>query len=76
MFAHVSTPRPPRLDTCPRMARIDRCHDSLCWYAGRVGQTVRIEFIDSCGYWAREGGMYNAINRIQPSDATLLPLEN
>lgn len=76
LFAKVSLPRKPRLDTCPRQARIDRCSDPHYWYADRVGRVVTIEFIDSEGYWSREGGIYNAINVIRAKDATLLPLQN
>jgi hypothetical protein len=71
----VSIPRPPRLDTCPRLAVIERCSGNY-WYADKVGQTVEIEFIDDEGYWSREGGYYNCINVIRRSDARLLPLEN
>jgi hypothetical protein len=72
----VSLPRPPRLDTCPRKAVIERCSNGGYWYRDRIGQTVEIEFIDRDGLWAREGGVYNCINVIQPGDARLLPLEN
>lgn len=72
----ISLPRPLRLDTCPRKARIDKCSDPSWWYASRVGQVVDIEMIDAEGFWSREGGIYNCINKIKPEDATLLPLQN
>lgn len=72
---HIGLPRPARLDTCPRKARINSCPAGW-WYESKVGQVVEIEFIDREGYWAREGGTYNCINKIRPEDATLLPLEN
>ncbi len=73
---HISLPRAPRLDGGPRKVRVDRCTNSGAWYADKVGQIVPIEFIDSEGYWGREGGTYNCINVIRKSDATLLTLEN
>lgn len=73
---HISLPRPPRLDGGPRQVRITQCSDPMYWYQDRVGQTILCEFVDSEGYWAREGGVFNAINVIRPEDATLLPLEN
>lgn len=72
---HIGIPRPPRLDTCPRKAHIHSA-PSGWWYANRVGQVVEVEFIDREGYWAREGGTFNCINKIRPEDATLLPLDN
>lgn len=71
----VSLPRPPRLDGGIRKATIHRCSGSY-WYADKIGETVLVEFVDSEGYWAREGGEYNCINVIRKEDATLLPLEN
>lgn len=73
---HISLPRPPRLDGGPRKARILRCSDRGYWYRDLVGHIVPIEFQDSEGYWAREGGEYNCINVIRKQDADLLPLEN
>ena len=75
-FIHVSLPHRPRLDTCPRLAIIERCSRAGSWYASRVGQTVEVEMIDGDGYWAREGGTYNCINVIDKRDARLLPLAN
>lgn len=72
---HISLPRPHRLGQPIRKATINSCPPGW-WYADKVGQTVIIEFIDSDGYWSREGGIYNCINKIRPEDATLLPLEN
>jgi hypothetical protein len=60
-----------RTVTVPRAVMILRCFDSLAWYAKKIGQTLPIEYEDSCGYWAREGGTYNAINIIRKTDATL-----
>ncbi len=74
-YVHISLPRPPRLDTCPRKAVIERCSGSF-WYRDMVGQTVTVEFIDSEGLWAREGGTYNCINVIRKEDARLVDLEN
>jgi hypothetical protein len=74
-FLHISLPRAPRLDTCPRKAVIERCSGTY-WYRDMVGQTITVEFIDSDGLWAREGGTYNCINVIRREDASLLPLEN
>jgi hypothetical protein len=74
-FAKVSFPRPQRLEA-PIRVRIDKCSHAQAWYTGRVGEIVNVEFEDGEGYWAREGGVYNAINVIRKGDATLLPLNN
>lgn len=75
-YLHISIPHRPRLDTCPRKAVIERCSRNGMWYQDRVGELITVEFIDSEGYWAREGGTYNAINVIYKADARLLPLCN
>lgn len=75
-FIKVSLPRRPRLDTCPRKAVITGLSRSGMWYRDKVGETVTVELIDDEGYWAREGGTYDAINVIYKQDARLLPLEN
>ena len=72
----VSLPRAPRLNRGPDRVRINRCSVSGAWYADRVGQIVAIEFTDDHGYWAREGGTFNAINWIAIKDATALPFES
>lgn len=72
----ISTPRSPRVDGFPCWAVIERCTLSGAWYEKRVGHNILIESVDSGGYWAREGGEYNAINIIRHSDARLLPFEN
>lgn len=72
---HIGLPRRPRLQPICK-ATINKCSDSSWWYANRVGQVVIIEFIDSDGYWSREGGTYNCINKIKPEDCTLHELEN
>lgn len=63
--------------------RIDKCTDPLAWYAGRVGQTLAVERheinrhpsqgIPEDVYWCREGGVYNCINYVRASDATIIP---
>jgi hypothetical protein len=72
---HVSFPAPFHLGF-PLKARIDRCSGGDWWYAGRVGEVISIERETSDGYWAREGGTYNAINIIRKGDVTLLPRDN
>lgn len=72
----ISLPRSPRLDGGPCKVLINQCSSHGAWYQDRVGQTILCEFVDSEGYWAREGGTFNCINVIRPEDATLLPLEN
>jgi hypothetical protein len=72
---HVSFPRPHRLGQPIRKAKIERCSNNG-WYRDKIGEVVIIEFIDSDGYWSREGGQFNCINVIRKEDATLLPLEN
>ncbi len=62
--------------------RINKCTDSSAWYADRVGQTLHVERMEinrhpdqgipENVYWCREGGIYNAINYVRQSDATLL----
>lgn len=72
----IGLPRSPRLDGGPRKVRIHRCSYHGAWYRNLVGYIVPIEFTDSEGHWAREGGEYNCINVIRHEDATLEPLEN
>lgn len=71
----VYFPKPQTLSE-PRNVRLNCCSISGGWYARLVGQVIAIEFEDSEGYWAREGGQYNCINIIRKADTTLLPLNN
>lgn len=75
-FARISFPRRPKVDGYPCWARIEQCTLPGAWYANRVGQNILIEFSDAEGHWAREGGVYNAINIIRHEDARILPFEN
>lgn len=34
--------------------KIQRCHDPSMWYAGRVGEWIKVERLDSDGIFARE----------------------
>jgi hypothetical protein len=43
------------------------------WYENRVGQIITIEREDYEGYWAREGGVYNCINKLVKTDVELIP---
>lgn len=58
---------PNLLDTQCRV-KILRCKDPQMWYSDRIGQLVPIESLDLDGMWAREGGIYNALNIIRPED--------
>ena len=62
--------------------RIDKCSTRTAWYRDRVGQTLPVERfernlrpdqgIPEDVYWCREGGIYNCINYVRASDATVL----
>jgi hypothetical protein len=56
--------------------KIERCSSVGAWYEKLVGKTIEIEFADSMGFWAREGGTYNCINCIPPGDATFVASAN
>lgn len=65
---------------------ITKCADALAWYADRVGKTMPVERIEinrrhdqglpEDVYWCREGGVYNCINYVRASDATLISSDN
>ena len=70
MFLKVSLPRPARQ---PRGAATIRITSGAGrWYADRIGEVMAVEFTDNHGYWAREGGTYNAINYVLSGDAEIL----
>jgi len=62
--------------------RVNKCTDPYAWYAERIGQTLLVERVEVNGhpdqgipedvYWCREGGVYNPINYVRASDATVL----
>lgn len=51
--------------------KVLKCNDHLLWYAKRIGEEFKIEFIEDKAYWAREGGQFNALNWIKKEDATI-----
>jgi hypothetical protein len=60
----------------PREARVLRCSISGGWYRKHIGKLILIERGDHQGFWAREGGQYNAINIVRREDVFLTPLPN
>lgn len=59
------------------LVKIINCSDSLYWYNNLVGTIVPIHKVtfsatEGMLYWAREGGTWNAINFIKPSDAEVV----
>ncbi len=56
----------------PIRIRVKRCTNPGAWYEERIGEEVVAEFMDSEGYWAREGGIYNCINVLRKEDVTVL----
>jgi len=63
--------------------RIDKCSDSLYWYANRIGETFPVQRheinrrpdqgIPGDVYWCRTGDTYNTLNYVLCSDATQVP---
>lgn len=61
--------------------RINKCPNGG-WYAKRIGEVLDVERVEvlrhpSQGipedvYWCREGGIYNCINYVRASDATIV----
>lgn len=62
--------------------RIDKCSLPSAWYSRRVGELMPVERhevnkhpsqgIPRDVYWCREGGVYNCLNYVLCSDATVL----
>ena len=50
--------------------RITRCSDTARWYAGNVGETFDVAWVDSEGYWTREPSGYR--NVVLKQDAEVL----
>ena len=57
--------------------KIIRCTDSLMWYSKHIGKVFDVVNVtwfannnERCVqyYWCREGGWYNAVNIVHPSD--------
>lgn len=70
MVAHIGLGKHPALAAQPRRTiLVKRCTSPGAWYERLVGQEVECEFVDHEGYWAREGGIYNCINKIKLEDA-------
>jgi len=63
------------------LVKIINCSDNLYWYNNLVGTIVPINKVtfsatEGMLYWAREGGTWNAINFIKPSDAEVVESED
>lgn len=59
------------------LVKIINCSDSLYWYNNLIGTIVPIHKVtfsatEGMLYWAREGGTWDAINFIKPSDAEVV----
>lgn len=59
------------------LVKIIKCSDYFYWYNNRVGTIIPIHKVtfsatEGMLYWAREGGTWNAINFIKPSDAEVV----
>lgn len=62
---------------------INKCTSPSAWYANRIGQTIKVERLEtnrhpSQGipenvYWCRTGDHYNTLNYVRESDASALP---
>lgn len=61
--------------------KIIHCTDSLMWYSKRIGEVFAVTGITWFAnnnerrvqyYWCREGGLYNAVNIVHPSDVMVL----
>jgi len=62
--------------------KIEKCTSPEAWYRNKVGQTFRAEGYEvrrhaSPGitedvWWCREGGVYNCLNYVMASDATVI----
>jgi hypothetical protein len=63
------------------LVKIINCQDKSYWYNNLVGTIVPIHKVtfsatEGMLYWAREGGTWNAINFIKPSDAEVIESEH
>lgn len=63
------------------LVKIINCQDKSYWYNNLVGTVVHIHKVtfnatEGMLYWAREGGHWNCINFIKPSDAEVIESED
>lgn len=63
------------------LVKIISCKDNSYWYKNLVGTIIPIHKVtfnatEGMLYWAREGGTWNAINFIKPSDTEVVESED